>query len=98
MLAAMGPQVQKYLWWKKYLTAFQMVSELQKFIVPHNFHFLIVAVVLIIIILISPPRVHNFYNIIFGLRISFFRDRNEKSARVCGSLIHSLACHLILAP
>lgn len=26
MLAAMGPQIQKYLWWKKYLTAFQMVS------------------------------------------------------------------------
>lgn len=26
MLAAMGPQMQKYLWWKKYLTAFQMVS------------------------------------------------------------------------
>lgn len=25
MLAAMGPQMQKYLWWKKYLTALQMV-------------------------------------------------------------------------
>ncbi|KAG7299734.1 hypothetical protein JYU34_016736 [Plutella xylostella] len=26
LLAAMGPQVQKYLWWKKYLTAIQMVQ------------------------------------------------------------------------
>ncbi|XP_049781491.1 elongation of very long chain fatty acids protein AAEL008004 isoform X1 [Schistocerca nitens] len=26
LLAAMGPQYQKYLWWKKYLTAFQMVQ------------------------------------------------------------------------
>jgi hypothetical protein len=26
MIAAMGPQYQKYIWWKKYLTAFQMVS------------------------------------------------------------------------
>ncbi|XP_076265655.1 very long chain fatty acid elongase AAEL008004-like isoform X2 [Rhynchophorus ferrugineus] len=25
-LTALGPQVQKYLWWKKYLTAFQMVQ------------------------------------------------------------------------
>lgn len=25
MVAAMGPQYQKYIWWKKYLTAFQMV-------------------------------------------------------------------------
>jgi elongation of very long chain fatty acids protein 7 len=26
MLAAMGPHVQKYLWWKKYLTMLQMVQ------------------------------------------------------------------------
>lgn len=26
MLAAMGPQFQKYLWWKRYLTTFQMVQ------------------------------------------------------------------------
>lgn len=26
MLAAMGPHMQKYLWWKKYLTVFQMVQ------------------------------------------------------------------------
>lgn len=26
MLSAMGPQYQKYLWWKKYLTSLQMVS------------------------------------------------------------------------
>ncbi|XP_049844736.1 elongation of very long chain fatty acids protein-like [Schistocerca gregaria] len=26
MLAAMGPQMRPYLWWKKYLTAFQMVQ------------------------------------------------------------------------
>ncbi|KAG6446373.1 hypothetical protein O3G_MSEX004463 [Manduca sexta] len=25
MVAAMGPKYQKYIWWKKYLTAFQMV-------------------------------------------------------------------------
>lgn len=27
MIAAMGPKYQKYIWWKKYLTAFQMVSK-----------------------------------------------------------------------
>lgn len=26
MLSAMGPHMQKYLWWKKYLTTFQMVQ------------------------------------------------------------------------
>lgn len=26
MLAAMGPKVQKYLWWKKYLTVFQILQ------------------------------------------------------------------------
>lgn len=26
MVAAMGPQFQKYIWWKKYLTTMQMVS------------------------------------------------------------------------
>lgn len=26
MLAAMGPKVQKYLWWKKYLTVIQMIQ------------------------------------------------------------------------
>lgn len=26
MLAAMGPSIQKYLWWKKYLTIMQIVS------------------------------------------------------------------------
>jgi elongation of very long chain fatty acids protein 7 len=26
LFAAMGPQLQKYLWWKKYLTTLQMVS------------------------------------------------------------------------
>ncbi|KAK4019678.1 hypothetical protein OUZ56_001691 [Daphnia magna] len=26
LMAAMGPRVQKYLWWKKYLTVFQMVQ------------------------------------------------------------------------
>jgi elongation of very long chain fatty acids protein 7 len=26
MLAAIGPQMQKFLWWKKYLTALQMIQ------------------------------------------------------------------------
>lgn len=26
LFAAMGPQFQRFLWWKKYLTALQMVS------------------------------------------------------------------------
>lgn len=29
MIAAMGPEYQKYIWWKKYLTAFQMVCDEQ---------------------------------------------------------------------
>jgi len=32
MLSAMGPQVRKYLWWKKYMTVIQLVSlELARF-------------------------------------------------------------------
>lgn len=27
MVSAMGPKYQKYIWWKKYLTAFQMVRQ-----------------------------------------------------------------------
>ena len=26
MMAAIGPEMQKYLWWKKYLTIFQMIQ------------------------------------------------------------------------
>lgn len=29
-LAALGPQVQRYLWWKKYITVLQMVSLVRK--------------------------------------------------------------------
>lgn len=35
MLSAMGPEYQKYIWWKKYLTAFQMVQFICIFI--HQF-------------------------------------------------------------
>ncbi|RVE40635.1 hypothetical protein evm_014715 [Chilo suppressalis] len=38
LLAALGPQVQKYLWWKKYLTALQMVQFVLVFI--HAFQLL----------------------------------------------------------
>lgn len=31
-LAALGPKVRKYLWWKRYLTILQMVSLLKKFL------------------------------------------------------------------
>jgi elongation of very long chain fatty acids protein 7 len=39
MLAAMGPAVQKYLWWKKYLTVLQMVQFVA--IMIHAFQLLI---------------------------------------------------------
>jgi len=26
LIAALGPEYQKFIWWKKYLTMFQMVS------------------------------------------------------------------------
>lgn len=31
-LAACGPKFQKYLWWKRYLTILQLVSEISRFI------------------------------------------------------------------
>ncbi|KAL1464665.1 hypothetical protein WDU94_004292 [Cyamophila willieti] len=40
MVAAMGPQYQKYIWWKKYLTTFQMVQFVAIFI--HQFQLLFV--------------------------------------------------------
>lgn len=39
MLAAMGPQMQKYLWWKKYLTVFQMIQFIA--VMLHAFQLLI---------------------------------------------------------
>nr|CAH7747773.1 unnamed protein product [Callosobruchus chinensis] len=38
MIAAMGPKYQKYIWWKKYLTTFQMVQFVAIFI--HQFQLL----------------------------------------------------------
>ncbi|EFA09796.1 very long chain fatty acid elongase AAEL008004 [Tribolium castaneum] len=38
MVAAMGPQYQKYIWWKKYLTTFQMVQFVAIF--THQFQLL----------------------------------------------------------
>ncbi|XP_075150582.1 very long chain fatty acid elongase 7 [Haematobia irritans] len=38
MIAAMGPQYQKYIWWKKYLTTFQMVQFVAIF--SHQFQLL----------------------------------------------------------
>jgi hypothetical protein len=35
MLSAMGPQYQKYLWWKKYMTEIQIVSVKQN--LPFSF-------------------------------------------------------------
>jgi elongation of very long chain fatty acids protein 7 len=32
MLAAIGPQMQKYLWWKKYLTGMQIVQFISVFV------------------------------------------------------------------
>ncbi|KAK7603572.1 hypothetical protein V9T40_003571 [Parthenolecanium corni] len=40
MLAAMGPQMQRYLWWKKYLTALQMVQFVLVFV--HAFQLLFI--------------------------------------------------------
>ncbi|KAI5645315.1 GNS1/SUR4 family domain-containing protein [Phthorimaea operculella] len=40
LLAALGPQVQKYLWWKKYLTALQMVQFVLVFV--HAFQLLFI--------------------------------------------------------
>lgn len=38
MIAAMGPKYQKYIWWKKYLTSFQMVQFIAIF--AHQFQLL----------------------------------------------------------
>lgn len=38
MVAAMGPQYQKYIWWKKYLTTFQMLQFIAIF--THQFQLL----------------------------------------------------------
>lgn len=39
MVAAMGPEYQKYIWWKKYLTTFQMVNPL----IDNDLNFLILC-------------------------------------------------------
>lgn len=42
MIAAMGPKYQKFIWWKKYLTTFQMVNNIFKFCLSSSLltHFL----------------------------------------------------------
>ncbi|KAK0166824.1 hypothetical protein PV327_004307 [Microctonus hyperodae] len=40
MVAAMGPEYQKYIWWKKYLTTFQMVQFV--LIMSHQFQLLFI--------------------------------------------------------
>lgn len=40
MLSAMGPDYQKYIWWKKYLTAFQMIQFICIFV--HQFQLLFI--------------------------------------------------------
>lgn len=35
MVAAMGPEYQKYLWWKKHLTTIQLVSKKKTFLNSH---------------------------------------------------------------
>lgn len=40
MVAAMGPEYQKYIWWKKYLTTFQMVNPL----IDNDLNFLILCI------------------------------------------------------
>lgn len=58
MLSAMGPEYQKYIWWKKYLTAFQMVSRNWCFR-PRNWcfnlrvHLIVYASIIFLIIHIS---------------------------------------------
>lgn len=40
LLAALGPKIQPYLWWKKYLTAFQMIQFIA--IMVHAFQLLFI--------------------------------------------------------
>jgi phosphatidylglycerophosphate synthase len=38
MVSAMGPKYQKYIWWKKYLTTFQMVNFFALIDKNYDFH------------------------------------------------------------
>ena len=44
MVSAMGPEYQKYLWWKKHLTTVQLVGVLSKIFYLFNFKFVCVYV------------------------------------------------------
>lgn len=57
MLSALGPEYQKYIWWKKYLTAFQMVSRNWSFRPRNQCVYLRVHIVDALIILIRVSQV-----------------------------------------
>lgn len=56
MVAAMGPQYQKFIWWKKYLTTFQMVS-----ISNNGFYW--IAILICITFLLGSIRCHLYASI-----------------------------------
>ena len=74
-LASLGPQMQKYLWWKKYLTTFQMIQ------------FVIVFVRSIIVIFgiveCGYPRYFSLFSasitfLFFGMFMNFYRENYSK--------------------
>ena len=74
-LASLGPQMQKYLWWKKYLTTLQMIQ------------FIIVFVRSIIVIFgiveCGYPRYFSLFSasitfLFFGMFMNFYRENYSK--------------------
>jgi hypothetical protein len=76
MLAAIGPQMQKYLWWKKYLTTMQMVQFVAVFVhsvqlffynpcgYPLIYCYVLIGHALMFFFLFKGKQVHTFISMI----------------------------------
>lgn len=76
-LAALGPQIHKYLWWKKYLTALQIAQFVIVFIHTAQLFFIECNVPKVMIVVFSFNTV-----VIFGLFANFYVQAYIKGRRI----------------
>ncbi|KAI5750465.1 hypothetical protein M8J76_015763 [Diaphorina citri] len=87
MMTAMGPEYQKYIWWKKYLTTFQMVQFVAIFV--HQFQLLFVEC--------NYPKSFMVWIALHGVLFlflfsDFYKQRYTPKDKVTGKPVNDGAC------
>lgn len=81
----MGPQMQKYLWWKKYLTIMQIVSDL----------YFISVFIFLLLFALSNSKMNEYYAVSTQYNVSV---TNTKLYQLCvHACQHTLHLHLRLS-